>query len=90
MCAIAKMALNDREILFYVRPFCISGCLALDEQHGIFRSLVSAADITKSTVGTCLEVLKIMEECWEIRKSSPCNFDWVSIMNKRGHYVLLG
>lgn len=47
MCAIAKMALNDREILFYVRPFCISGCLALDEQHGIFRSLVSAAEITK-------------------------------------------
>lgn len=87
----ALQGLTDPKLLrSLVWPFCISGCLALDGQQGIFRSLVSAAQITKSTVGTCLEALKIMEECWEIRKSSPCNFDWVSIMNKRGHYVLLG
>jgi hypothetical protein len=86
----AFQSLTDAKILrSLVWPFCISGCLAIDRQHTIFRDLLSAADITQSTVGTCLEALKIMEECWEIRKTRPYNCDWVSVMHKRGHYVLL-
>jgi hypothetical protein len=72
-----------------VWPFCISGCLALEGQYTFFRDLISAAEVTESTVGTCLDALKIMEECWETRKACSYNCDWVSIMNKWGHPVLL-
>ena len=82
--------LTDKKLLRnLVWPFCISGCLALDRQQAIFRDLMSAADITQLTIGTCFEAFKIMEECWEMRKSCSYNCDWVSVMNKRGHYVLL-
>ena len=82
--------LTDKKLLrSLVWPFCISGCLSLDGQHAIFRELVSAAEITQSTTGTCLEALKIMEACWDTRKISPCNCDWASVMNKWGYYVLL-
>ena len=87
----AFQRLTDKKMLRnLVWPFCISGCLAREEQHGIFRDLISAAEITQSTIGTCLEAFKIMEECWEARKTCSCNYDWVSVMNKRGQYVLLG
>jgi hypothetical protein len=72
-----------------VWPFCVSGCLALGEQQNFFRDLFSAAQITESTVGTCFEAYKIMEKCWEARKSGPFNCDWVSIMKQGGYYVLL-
>lgn len=82
--------LSDKRLLRnLVWPFCISGCLALDGQHDIFRDLVSAAEITQSTTGTCFEALKIVEECWDTRKTHLCNCDWYSVMKKWGYYVLL-
>lgn len=82
-------SITNRDLLRnLVWPFCISGCLALEVQQGIFRDLFSAVDITHHSIGTFLEAMKIMEECWETRKTSPC-VDWVSAMNKRGYYVLL-
>jgi hypothetical protein len=88
----AFQSLTDAKLLQNMAwPFCISGCLAFDrKQHTVFRDLVSTAEITQSTVGTCLEALKIMEECWEVRKKCSDNYDWVSVMDKRGQYVLLG
>jgi hypothetical protein len=87
----AFQSLTDPTLLRnLVWPFCITGCLALEGQQAIFRHLVSAAEVTQSTVGTCFEAFKIMEECWEIRKTCSYNVDWVSVMNKRGHHVLLG
>ena len=86
----AFQRLKDPKLLRnLVWPFCITGCLALEGQHAIFRELVSAADVTQSTVGAFFEAFKIMEECWEIRETCSCNCDWVSVMNKRGHHVLL-
>ncbi|KAL5363157.1 putative C6 transcription factor [Aspergillus floccosus] len=81
----------DRRMLqsVLVWPFCVSGCLALGEQQTFFRNLVTAAEITETTPGTCFEALKIMEECWETRKSGPRNCDWASIMKCRGYYLLL-
>lgn len=70
-------------------PFCITGCLAVDGQQDSFRELVSAAQITESSVGTSLEALEIMEQCWGSRKSSSCDYDWVCAMEKRGCHVLL-
>lgn len=72
----AFQSLTDSKLLRnLVSPFCISGCLSLDGQQAISRDLASAAEITQSTVGTCFEALKIMEECWEIRKNCSCNCD---------------
>jgi hypothetical protein len=60
-------SLRDRRLLhsILVWPFCISGCLALGEQQSFFRDLLSVAGITESTMGTCFEAFKIMEECSE-------------------------
>ncbi|KAH6675756.1 fungal-specific transcription factor domain-containing protein [Halenospora varia] len=83
--------LTDAKLLRHlVWPFCISGCLALEEEHAFFRDLISAAELTQLAIGTCLEALKIMEECWRMRKSGSSNCDWVSVMNRCGRYVLLG
>ncbi|KIN02836.1 hypothetical protein OIDMADRAFT_119171 [Oidiodendron maius Zn] len=71
-----------------VWPFCVSGCLALDGQKSMFRDLLPAAEITKSSIGTCPEAMKIIEECWEMRASLH-NCDWVCVMNKWGHHILL-
>ena len=87
----AFQSLTDPKLLRdLVWPFCISGCLALEGQQAIFRDLLTTAEITQSTVGTCFEAFNIMEECWKARKTCLSNCDWVSAMDKRGHYVLLG
>ncbi|EAW21019.1 fungal specific transcription factor domain-containing protein [Aspergillus fischeri NRRL 181] len=72
-----------------VWPFCVAGCLALEEQQNFFCALFSASEITESTVGTCFEAFRIMEKCWEARRSGPFNCDWASIMKQQGYYVLL-
>ena len=60
----AFQSLADPTLLPYlVWPFCISECLALNGQYTIFRDLVSIAGVTQSTIGTCFEAFKIMEEC---------------------------
>lgn len=81
----------DRRLLqsVLVWPFCVSGCLALGEQQNFFRNLFSAAEITKSTLGTCFEAFKIMEKCWEARNLGPSNYDWASMMKQQGYDILL-
>lgn len=83
--------LKDKRLLqgILVWPFCISGCLAQREQQSFFRDLFYTTGITESSIGTCFEAFKIMEECWEARRTRSVNYDWVSIMNQRGHSVLL-
>ena len=83
--------LHDRRLLkgILVWPFCVSGCLALQEQQSFFRDLFYSTGATESSIGTCFEAFKIMEECWEARKTRSLSCDWVSIMNRRGYYVLL-
>ncbi|KAE8364013.1 fungal-specific transcription factor domain-containing protein [Aspergillus caelatus] len=83
----ALRSLPDPKLLQHVVwPYCISGCLAADEQQKVFRELVSLPRITH---GTCLEALGLMEECWRLRKSESSNHDWASIMKRRGQYILL-
>jgi hypothetical protein len=73
---VAFQSLTDTKLLRnLVWLFCISGCLALEGQQGFFRDLISAAEITQSTVGTCLEAFKIIEGCWETRKTCSCSCD---------------
>ncbi|KAI0136243.1 fungal-specific transcription factor domain-containing protein [Xylariales sp. AK1849] len=70
-----------------VWPYCISGCLAADEQQQkALRELVTSPRITH---GACLEALSVMEECWRLRKAESSNQDWASIMERRGQDILL-
>jgi hypothetical protein len=80
---------NPRLLRNLIWPFCVSGCLALEGQQSFFRDLVSKAEIVPSTIGTGLQAYRIIEECWEMRKSCSYNCDWVFIMNKLGCNVLL-
>ncbi|KAF4177955.1 hypothetical protein CNMCM8927_000587 [Aspergillus lentulus] len=83
----ALQSLPDPKLLQHVVwPYCISGCLATDEQQQVFRELVSLPPITH---GACLEALSLMEECWRSRKTQSSGHDWASIMERRGQYILL-
>jgi hypothetical protein len=73
---------------FLVWPFCVTGCLASEEQQSVFRNLISAQKITESTVGTHMGALKLMEECWKRRKRQG-NCDMMSVMQSLGHFILL-
>lgn len=72
-----------------VWPFCVTGCLALDEQQVIFRNLLACAKTMPNVSGTCVEAMKIMEQCWKERKDSNRNIDWVTAMDRLGYSVLL-
>lgn len=69
-------------------PFCVTGSLALEGKHAFFRNLISTADAAKTDFGTCLEAFKIIEECWNMRKTGSNNCDWSSAMNNCGCFVL--
>jgi hypothetical protein len=79
---------DARSLRYLVWPFCITGCLASKEQHGFFRDLISAGDISERTVGACMGAFKVMEECWK-RKMRSQNCDWISVMESLGHLILL-
>jgi hypothetical protein len=72
-----------------VWPFCVTGCLALEEQKDYFRELFAAAEVTESSKGTCGEAFKIIEQCWWRRKTSSYNCDWALIMEQRDQFVML-
>lgn len=82
--------LNDARLLRHlVWPFCISGCLATEEQQGVFRTLISNIRMSNSAVGTCLTAFQLMEECWKRRAVGEENYDWVSAMNSIGILAIL-
>jgi len=84
-----KCLTEPRLLRNLVWPFCVTGCLAAEEQQDFLRELVSKAEITPFTIGTCFQAFKIVEECWEMRKTRLHNCDWAFIMNRRGYNVLL-
>jgi C6 transcription factor Pro1 len=49
-----------------VWPFCVTGCLALPEEEGIFRGMVEALG-PLSNFGTIGPALRVMEEVWARR-----------------------
>jgi len=84
-----KNLADPRLVQKLVWPFCIAGCLALDEQQSFFRNLITNAGIAPSSSGTCLQAFRIIEECWEMRRVCSFNCDWVCVMNKLGRNILL-
>ena len=81
---------DPRLVRSMVWPFCVAGCLAQETQYGFFRDLVSRANVTRWTTGTCFEALQIMEECWKARVATSASCDWATTMKQRGCYILLG
>lgn len=84
-----KSISDPKSLRNLVWPFCITGCLATTAQQPFFRELISAAGITSSTLGTCWQAFKAMEECWEFRESTSYNCDWAFVFNKQNCHVLL-
>ncbi|KAH8800661.1 C6 transcription factor [Xylogone sp. PMI_703] len=75
---VFKSLKDPRLLRSVVWPFCVSGCLALEEQQSFFRDLVSGAGITQWTSGTCFEAFKIMQKCWKARKTCSYSCDWTT------------
>lgn len=74
-----------------VWPFCVTGCLALERQRGVFPALIAIAERSGHALNTCRTAFKIMEECWRLRDTHPDqNCDWISTMKSLNHVVLLG
>jgi hypothetical protein len=76
---------------YLVWPFCITGCLASEQQRRVFPALIATAEINGQTLSSCRRAFKIMEECWKLRNTHPHqNYDWISTMKSLDHVVLLG
>jgi C6 transcription factor Pro1 len=87
----AFKALSDARMLrWLVWPFCVTGCLVSEEDESVFRGLISAGKLSEKTVGTCIEAVKLIEECWKRRQTGLGNCDWVSVMHSLGNLILLG
>lgn len=72
-----------------VWPFAVTGCLAMPEQEGYLRSMVSDMD-GMEVFGTVKEALRIMETVWEHRNCIDADlWDIATCFNVLGHASLL-
>jgi len=88
----ALLILPCRFILRISWPFCVAACMAIDEQQDQFRKIASNAIQAGYLIGTVVKGLKIAEECWKIRRSSPLSLagvEWTAAMKSLGVRVLL-
>ncbi|KAL2751782.1 hypothetical protein ACRALDRAFT_1073110 [Sodiomyces alcalophilus JCM 7366] len=87
--ALGKLIEDPRLLRSVVWPFCVAGCVALEEQQAFFRNVLTPREVAKYSTKTCHEALYIMEKCWTTRKIDLQHCDWATIMSKFGHYILL-
>jgi hypothetical protein len=88
----ALLILPSRLVLRISWPFCIAACMAADERQDQFRKVASDAIQAGYLVGTVVKGLKVAEECWRIRKTSPvspASVEWTVAMKSLGVRVLL-
>ena len=70
-------------------PFCVTGCLATEEQEPAFRSVANASS-GLAMFGTLRDALAIMEKVWSQRyQQDPDTWDIASCLHILGHSVLL-
>lgn len=73
-------------------PVCIAGSMAMSEHELYWRNLVSSVSRDRWSFGYPSKVLKIMEECWSLRKCQPGivpAVDWMTAMKNLDMRVLL-
>jgi C6 transcription factor Pro1 len=89
----ALNALPDKELLRNLLwPVCIAGCMAKEENESYWRDLISNVSQDRWSFGYPSKVLRIMEECWQLRKRQPGTVlavDWMMAMNNLDMKVLL-
>jgi hypothetical protein len=81
--------LPARLLIRYCWPFTITGCMATEDQYDRFRHLVARSTAADEPLGSTWKGLKVMEECWQLRKSEPGMWCWRSTMQKMNMKVLL-
>ncbi|KAH6675044.1 fungal-specific transcription factor domain-containing protein [Halenospora varia] len=82
-------ALPGHVLLRNCWPFTIAGCMATEDQYDRFRDVVARATTAKHPLGTTWKGLRVMEECWRLRKDEPGVWCWRSTMKKMGVKILL-
>ncbi|OBT77635.1 hypothetical protein VF21_03718 [Pseudogymnoascus sp. 05NY08] len=72
-------------------PYCIAGCMAIEEEQMFFRGLAVSSDGDAPTFGNFSKALPIIEECWRLRREEKWHqpVDWRTAMNSLGTSVLL-
>lgn len=80
---------NPKLLRSVVWPFCVSGCLAIENQEHHYRKLVAPSYMKQPQFATCLESFEIMKDCWRTRKTGSGNYDWASAMEKRQSSILM-
>jgi hypothetical protein len=90
-------AISDSQNLrSLVWPICIAGCMANDATtQSFFRDLLEGLGEEARVFGNSGSVLRIMEKCWEHRRSqdlsdsSNGDCDWMKAMELTGQMILL-
>ncbi len=73
-------------------PICIAGCMAIPAEEDFFRGIVSTTSVVARRFGNSENALKIMEECWRLRRSSehqPGTVYWMTAMKSLDLNILL-
>lgn len=70
--------------------------MAIESQQSFFRHLAASfapkttGDESSPPTGTFSEAMKLIEQCWQTRKTIPFDCDWAPIMDQSACYALLG
>jgi hypothetical protein len=70
--------------------YCITGCMAIEEEQMFFRGLAVSSNGDIPTFGNFSKALAIVEECWRLRRDEKRHqpVDWRTAMNSLGISVL--
>jgi hypothetical protein len=71
-------------------PFCISGCMAVEEDQNFFKEFSLFGNPNDEKFGAS-KARVVMEECWRLRKLDPDSgkVDWRAAMDGLGFEILL-
>jgi hypothetical protein len=91
--AAFKFIPNSVDLQDLMWPYCMTGCMAINEERDMFRNLINSAGPDAQIFGNIAHVKTILEDCWtggsgDAKVSDyPC--DWRACMAKLDPRVLL-
>jgi hypothetical protein len=91
--AAFKFIPNSVDLQDLMWPYCMTGCMAVNEERNMFRNLISSAGPDAHIFGNIAHVKTILEDCWTEGLGDnqvsdyPC--DWRACMAKLDPRVLL-
>ncbi|KAF2808008.1 uncharacterized protein BDZ99DRAFT_447113 [Mytilinidion resinicola] len=63
--------------------------MATEDQYTMFQRLVASASAAGQALGTTGKGLRVMEECWRLRRLEPGPWCWRSTMKRMNQKILL-